>query len=56
MTFVENIQMTETLFESAMAARNRGCDEIAKEIGEHLLSWTFKGGKYITGCGTCQQL
>ena len=50
-TFVENYQMTETLFESAMDARNRGCDEIAKEIGEYLISWTFKGGRYVTGWG-----
>ena len=50
-TFVENFQMTETLFEAAVNARNRGCDEIGKEIGESLLSWTFKGGRYQTGWG-----
>ena len=49
--FVENFQMTETLFEAAVNARNRGFDEIAKEIGENLLSWTFKGGRYQTGWG-----
>jgi hypothetical protein len=48
-TFVENFRMTETLFEAAMDARNRGCDDIAKEIGKSLLSWTFKGGSYQTG-------
>lgn len=47
--FIENFQMTECLFEAAMNARNRGCDEIAKDIGDSLLSWTFKGGKYQTG-------
>ncbi len=48
-TFIENFQMTETLFEAAIGAHNRGCDEIAKEIGEILLAWTIKGGKYQTG-------
>lgn len=51
-TFIENFQMTETLFEAAINAHNRGCDEIAKEIGEILLSWTFKGVRYQTGWGT----
>lgn len=54
-TFVENFQMTETLFEAAIDARNRGCDEIAKEIGESILSWTFKGGKYQTGWGILEK-
>ena len=54
-TFVENFQMTETLFEAAIDARNRGCDEIAKEIGESLLSWTFKGGRYETGWGILER-
>ncbi len=54
-SFVENFQMTETLFEAAIGARKRGCDEIAKEIGESLLSWTFKGGKYQTGWGILER-
>lgn len=54
-TFVENFQMTETLFEAAVNARNHGCDEIAKEIGESLLSWTFKGGRYQTGWGVLER-
>lgn len=54
-TFVENFRMTETLFEAAMDARNRGCDDIAKEIGESLLSWTFKGGRYETGWGVLER-
>ncbi len=53
--FVENFQMTETLFEAAIDARNRGCDEIAKEIGASLLSWTFKGGRYETGWGILER-
>ena len=47
--FVETHEMTEVLFESAVKARNIGCNEIAKDIGKILLSWTFKGGKYQTG-------
>ena len=43
-TFVETFEMTETLFEAALDARNRGCDENAEEIARMLLSWTFKGG------------
>ncbi|MFA7606538.1 MAG: hypothetical protein WCY08_08160 [Rhodocyclaceae bacterium] len=54
-TFVENYQMTETLFEAAIDARNRGCDEIANEIGANLLSWTFKGGRYETGWGILER-
>ena len=54
-TFVENFQMTETLFEAAVNARNRGCDEIAREIGESLLSWTLKGGRYQTGWGVLER-
>ncbi|MEB1846793.1 hypothetical protein VDR43_09195 [Xanthomonas campestris pv. campestris] len=54
-TFVENFQMTETLFEAAVNARNRGCDEIAREIGESLASWTFKGGRYQTGRGVLER-
>ena len=54
-TFVENFQMTETLLESAVDARNRGCGEIANEIGDILLSWTFKGGKYQTGWGILER-
>ncbi len=48
-TFVESFEITEALFKAAMDARDRGCDEIANEIGKILLSWTFKGGKSKTG-------
>lgn len=54
-TFVENFQMTEMLFEAAMGARNRGCDEIAREVWESLLSWTFKGVGYQTGMGVLER-
>ena len=49
--FIENFQMTETLFRAAMDARARDCDEIASQIGKILLSWTFKGGRFQTGWG-----
>ena len=48
-TFVEKFQLTETLFKAATNARNRDFEEVSREIGNHLLSWSFKGGRYITG-------
>lgn len=54
-TFVEHFQMTETLFRSAIDAHNRGCDQIARKIGQILLSWTFKAGRYQTGQGVLQK-
>ena len=48
-TFVETYHLTETLFEAAVDARERGCDENVEDIARMLLSWTFKGGRYITG-------
>lgn len=54
-TFIENFDMTETLFELAMNARKRECNEIAKKVGEILLSWTFKGGRYQTGWGVLER-
>ena len=50
-TFVENYQLTEKLFEAAIDAGNRDCPEVEKEIAGHLLSWAFKGGRYINGWG-----
>ena len=47
--FVENYQMTETLFEAAIDAHNRGCDEVAAEASGMLLSWMFKAGRHETG-------
>ena len=54
-TFVESFEITETLFKAAMDARDRGCDEVANEIGKILLSWTFKGGKFQTGRNTLER-
>lgn len=50
-TFIENFQMTETLFEAAFDSHNRDCDELANDLGGYLVSWTFKGGKHSTGWG-----
>jgi hypothetical protein len=47
--FIENFQLTETLFDSAVDARTRGCIEVAEKIAGLLLSWTFKGGRFQTG-------
>lgn len=47
--FVENFQMTETLFTAIINARKHGCEKIATEIEKMLLSWIFKNGKYETG-------
>ena len=54
-TFVESFEITENLFKVAMEARDRDCDEIANKIGEMLLSWTFKGGKFQTGWGVLER-
>ncbi len=48
-TFVENYQITECLFEAALNAEQLGCEDIALEIRDLLLSWAFKAGKYQTG-------
>ena len=54
-TFAENFQLTEILFESALDAKGRQCEENADEIARILLSWTFKGGKYINGWGVLER-
>src|SRR5260221_1692491 len=46
--FVENFQMTETLFESGRDARSHGCAEIADTVRKLLVSWMFKAGRYDT--------
>ena len=48
-SFVENYQLTETLFESAIDAHFRGCSEFAAETRKLLLAWAFKAGKYESG-------
>ncbi|MVT00236.1 hypothetical protein [Devosia marina] len=53
--FVESFRMTEALFEAAVDARTRGCPELADDIGEMLLSWTFKAGRHQTGWAILQR-
>jgi len=55
LTFIENIKLTDILFEAAVNARNHDCDDIAKQIGKILLSWTFKAGKYQNGWNVLEQ-
>ena len=54
-TFAENFQLTEILFESALDAKGRGCEENAAESARSLLSWTVKGGRYINGRGVLER-
>jgi hypothetical protein len=54
-SFLENFQMTETLFEAAVDARQRGCAELADDVGKLLLSWMFKAGQYQTGWAILQR-
>lgn len=54
-SFVENLQMTETLFDIALDAHQRDCEEVSLKVGKTLLSWAFKGGKHQTGWGILHQ-
>ena len=47
--FIENFQMTETLFKAALDAHRRDCLEIAAGITGLLTSWMFEGGQYHSG-------
>lgn len=53
--FVENYQFTENLFDAAVDAKQRGCDDVAVMIRELLLSWAFKVGKYKTVWGAFER-
>lgn len=46
--FVANFQIAETLFESAIDARSRGCHDVEGDIGGLLVGWMFKSGQYQT--------
>jgi len=48
-TFVENFQMTETLFEVAMDAHHRDCEDVSAKVRDLLLSWAFEAGGHQTG-------
>ena len=52
---LENYGMTETLFDSAVDARNRECDDVANQVRSLLMSWAFKAGKYETGWGILER-
>ncbi|MFC1884659.1 DUF2254 family protein [Thermodesulfobacteriota bacterium] len=54
-TFAETWQMTESLFETALDAKQRDCDDIALRTRELLLSWAFKAGRHQTGWGTFER-
>lgn len=47
--FLETFRMTETLFDAAVDAYNRGCLHIAADITGLLISWMFGGGQYHSG-------
>lgn len=53
--FVENYQMTETLFESAINAYRRNCLEFSEEVRKLLFEWGFKGGRHETGWGILER-
>ncbi len=48
-TFIENFQMTETLFDAALDAHQRDCKNIALKITDLLASWMFKAGPHRSG-------
>ena len=51
-TFVENYQLTDTLFDIALDAHHRDCVELSLRVGEMLLSWGFKAAKHEAGWGS----
>jgi len=53
--FVENFELTETLFEAAYDAHHRKCPELATDINSLLVSWLFKAGRHPTGWGTLEK-
>lgn len=48
-TFVENFDMTDTLFKASFVAHERGCTAVGDDIGKLLLNWMFKAGQHHTG-------
>lgn len=53
--FIESVQLSEVLFESAWDAHQRGCDDVANDIRGLLISWAFVAGKYQIGWGTLER-
>jgi len=55
-TYVENLQMTETLFEVGLEAKSRGWTDFFRDTARELLrGWAFKGGKHQTGWGILEK-
>lgn len=54
-SFVENIRLTENLFEVALYAHQRNCNEVATAVSKLLLDWGFKSGKYQIGWATLER-
>jgi len=53
--FIENFQMTETLFEAALDAHRCDCPDMAANIADLLVSWMFKGGRFHSGWGILER-
>lgn len=53
--FIENYKFTETIFELALKARSRGCNEIFDDCKKILIGWTLKAGKYQSGWATLER-
>jgi hypothetical protein len=47
--FVETFQMTETVFEVALDAKGRGCDDVFEAARDVLLNWGFRAGRHAIG-------
>jgi hypothetical protein len=47
--FIENFEITEKLFEAALDADRRSCQDMAAAISRLLVLWMFKAGHYHSG-------
>jgi hypothetical protein len=54
-SFVENIRITEVLFEAALDARASGCDEVFDCARDLLADWAFKAGRHHVGWGILER-
>jgi hypothetical protein len=54
-SLVDAYNLTETLFDVAVDAYHRDCEEIYEDLKKLLLEWAFKGGRYQTGWGTLER-
>lgn len=53
--FVENYQVTQTLYEIALAAHQYNAPDVFKETRDLLFDWTFKAGAHQTGWGSLER-